>query len=372
LLIDRGYPSWRERPESELRGDWGFDEERPLVTDGWSGSTFTEIVRFDRRQRLVLKRSSPALDWIVRATLDHRIREATLPSVLLREIAPLGRRVSGRFGGFLDAGCGDDGSAVILQEDLQATLDAWPRVDGTVLTEDALDHLLDGIALLHASHWDSAVEVGWARQGLDLAWCPVPERLTLLTRRSATGYAADGNPVGAIFLAGWAGFERHAPQGAIDLIEGLSQDPLPLVAALGRLPSRGLHGDLKLANAGMDGTFIDWQMMLRAPVAVDLGWFLVSNSAELPLTPGLTLDRYLAAAYRWSRWDGQTATDDLDAVLGDWEAQVDLAAIVGLLLRGWRKGRDTDDGITLGSGITAADDLAWWCRRAVEAADRRL
>ena len=69
---------------------------------------------------------------------------------------------------------------------------------------------------------------------------------------------------------------------------------------------------------------------------------------------------------------GQTQTDDLDAIVGDWDAQVDLATIVGLLLRGWRKGRDTDDGVTLGSGVSAADDLAWWCRRAVEAAERRL
>ena len=46
--------------------------------------------------------------------------------------------------------------------------------------------------------------------------------------------------------------------------------------------------------------------------------------------------------------------------------------IVGLLLRGWRKGADTVAGATLGSGVTAADDLAWWCERAVEAAERRL
>ena len=46
--------------------------------------------------------------------------------------------------------------------------------------------------------------------------------------------------------------------------------------------------------------------------------------------------------------------------------------IVGLLLRGWRKGLDAEAGAILGSGVAAADDLAWWCDRAVEAADRRL
>jgi hypothetical protein len=45
---------------------------------------------------------------------------------------------------------------------------------------------------------------------------------------------------------------------------------------------------------------------------------------------------------------------------------------VGLLLRGWRKGSDTEAGVTLGSGVSAAEDLAWWCARAVEAAERVL
>ena len=46
-----------------------------------------------------------------------------------------------------------------------------------------------------------------------------------------------------------------------------------MVEALGRLPARGLHGDLKLANVALfEGAtvgFIDWQMTLRAPVAVN-------------------------------------------------------------------------------------------------------
>ena len=60
------------------------------------------------------------------------------------------------------------------------------------------------------------------------------------------------------------------------------------------------------------------------------------------------------------------------AVLGDWDAQVDLAWISGLVLRGWRKGLDAEAGITLPSGLTAAEDLAAWSARAVEAASRRL
>jgi hypothetical protein len=49
-----------------------------------------------------------------------------------------------------------------------------------------------------------------------------------------------------------------------------------------------------------------------------------------------------------------------------------VALIVGLLLRGWRKGLDADAGLVTACGWSAADDLDWWAREAAEAARRRL
>ncbi len=134
-------------------------------------------------------------------------------------------------------------------------------------------------------------------------WCPLRERLLLLTRPSAERYRAEGLAVGDRFLAGWDAFERAGPDGgASALIRGLSDDPSPLLAALGRLPATGIHGDLKLANVALldDGrvALIDWQMMTLAPVAVELGWLLVSNSASLPIEPEAVLARYRDAAGR--------------------------------------------------------------------------
>jgi hypothetical protein len=62
----------------------------------------------------------------------------------------------------------------------------------------------------------------------------------------------------------------------------------------------------------------------------------------------------------------------LERTIGDWDAQRDLTWIVGLVLLGWRKGLDAEAGAVLASGVSAADDLAWWCEQAVEAAGRRL
>jgi thiamine kinase-like enzyme len=225
----------------------------------------------------------------------------------------------------------------------------------------------------------------------------LPERLLLLSRPSAERYRAEGNPVGEQFLAGWDSFDRQAPAAARELIEGLSADPGPLLEALGRLPRTGLHGDLKLANVAPldDGrvALIDWQMMSLAPVAVELGWFLVSNSSSLRQPPDEVMAAYRASAVRaasdwlpvgnsWltgpsvgppmERNPDRLPPRDLDATIGDWKAQLDLTWIVGLLLRGWRKGLDAEAGAVLPSGVSAAADLAWWSGHAVDAADRRL
>jgi hypothetical protein len=117
-------------------------------------------------------------------------------------------------------------------------------------------------------------------------------------------------------------------------------------------------------------------------VAVELGWFLVTNSAALPETPTQILERYRQAASSIGFDTGQTriapqmfvtkTTDTQSTRNDEWGAQVDLAWIIGLLLRGWRKGLDAESGATLGSGISGRDDLDWWSEHAVAAAARRL
>ena len=351
--------------------------EQPFPTDGWSGAVFSTIEKGG--ERYVLKRTSAARDWIVRATSDAGIREAWIATHLDRTslMAPGPIRMP-YLGAAVD---GDD--TVLLMPDLSTELIAWDRPEHDPVIEPAtLRRVLDGVARLHALPWSVIVD-GTARRAAgdgeaDLPpWCPLAERLTLLTRRSAEGYERDGNPVGERFLAGWDAFDRRAPQAASDLIARLTADVGPLVDALGRLPAAGLHGDLKLANVALLSedriAFIDWQMTLEAPIAVELGWLLVSNSGSLPLQPDSVVDSYLEGL-RWfaGRWSAADRRHDFADLTGDVDAQRDLTWIVGLLLRGWRKGLDTEAGTMLPSGMTAGEDLAWWSERAVDAAERRL
>jgi hypothetical protein len=292
----------------------------------------------------VLKRDSLARDWIARVTDDDpELREA----LLVRSGPALPAPV--RLPHLAVARDGDE--IGLLMPDLTGTLLTWESpVDVAIV-----DQVLGALAALHGEGWHAALPSSFP-------WTDLQTRVLLLTRQSAARYEAAGLPVGERFRLGWDAFDRHATSAARSLIDRLTEDPEPLFRALARLPVAGLHGDLKLGNAGLadDGTvwLIDWQMTLVAPIAVELGWFLVCNVAGLPLDPDATLERYRLAT--------GLPNDD------QWAAQRDLAIIIGLVLRGWRKGYDADAGLTLPNGWTAAQDLGWWGDAAVDAAARRL
>jgi hypothetical protein len=380
---------WTEVELAELLASAGLTgmPETPFPSDGWSGATFRLLQRPDGR-RYVLKRDAYASNWIARATADVGLREAVVASAAAAGGIEVPESIELPY-----VGAARDGDGVaILMPDLTSQLIAWEDpAAASAFDAAALATVIDAVSSLHATPHAllprSEALTGWP-------WCPLRQRLLLLARPSAQRYSDEGTWVGERFLAGWDAFDRRASGSARRLVEDLSDDPATLIAALDRLPATGLHGDLKLSNVGLlPGhriALIDWQMMLRAAVAVELGWFLVSNVALLPLPPLPVLDayrdslrRYLAEAGRGVERDG-LAGDGLAcdreadyrrewaSVVGDWEAQVDLAWIVGLLLRGWRKGLDAEAGASLASGVTAADDLAWWCDMAVQAAERRL
>jgi phosphotransferase family enzyme len=333
---------WNSRslPELLAANDLEGAVEQPFPNDGWSGSQLTLLRRGE--DRFVLKRTSWGTDWIARATHDHALREAFVAADEL----PLPGAIRAPYLG----AAGEGAFAAILMPDLTGALFDWERLIGP----GDLDRVFEHVAALHASTAETDPE---------FPWCPIRERLELLTRPSAELYVASGLAVGQRFVDGWDAFDRTADPAATALIRRLSADVAPLLGALAREPDALLHGDLKLANVGfVDGgmALIDWQMVTRAPVAVELGWLVVSNVASLPEPPEILFARY------------RRASTAAGVALGDWEAQLDLAVLVGLLLRGWRKGLDAESGTPTGWGASGPDDLAWWSRRAVEAADRRL
>ena len=363
---------WDRRQLADLLADYRLAgrQREPLVHDGWSGAELELIDRGD--ERFVLKRTSAARDWIVRATNDPDLREAWAGAIF-----GVGSRwlPESLVGSCLGVAADGDGAA-LLMPDLSAELIAWERPGHEpALDTVVLDRILRAVAGLH---FGLAWRPPWLSSG---PWCGWAERLLLLSPIAAARYRAEKNAVGDVFAAGWETFDRLASAPARRLVHDLAADPAPLIDALHTLPVTVLHGDLKLSNVALVGDgvgLIDWEMVMLAPVAVELGWLLVSNVALLREPPGAVLDIYRKHVMDLAHpLIGPEAEQDPSApptmdVLGDWQAQADLAIVVGLLLRGWRKGLDAEAGLVHPSGVSAADDLSWWCRRALEVAEERL
>src|SRR5687767_5374623 len=240
---------WRDRTLLDLLTEHGLElsPEHAFPTDGWSGATFTGLVDPVGR-RYVLKRTSLATDWIARATRDDDLREGWLAARPPEATAWLPRTSIA----YLGAAADGDGVA-ILMPDLSTELIAWERPGyDPVIDDPTLRRVIEAVARLHAMPWSRVLESAAERASEPPPpWCPLAERLTLLARPSAAAYASDGNAVGQRFLAGWDAFDRRAPEAARELVRALGEDPGPLVAALAKLPSVGLHGDLKLANVAL-------------------------------------------------------------------------------------------------------------------------
>jgi len=347
-------------PLSDLLRRNGDDPatEEPFPNDGWSGATMTRLRSDGGDRGFILKRDSLGRDWIARATADGPVlREAWFAAqgpALPRPVrAPC-------------LGAGLDGDEVgILMPDLTGILFDW----NATLSLAQLDRVLLAMATLHSHPWAEAFD-----EGAD-HWTPWRERLTLICRPSLERPGPARDAVADRIIPGWDAWDRLASPAARELIAALAADPGLLLDALSSEPRTILHGDLKLANVGLaaDGAveIVDWQMVMAAPVAVELGWFLVSNVNALPLPANVIIERYFWALDLVGT-DERGKTGSRANVVTDRARQVDLAILIGLLLRGWRKGADAEADVTLASGVRAADDLAWWCDRAVEAGGRIL
>jgi hypothetical protein len=298
--------------------------EEHIAHAGFSGAHVSRLTGLGG-EAFVLKRMSIERDWIMRATDDFSCREAAFAHIA----TCLPPEVSTPTLGI--AREGDD--YALLMRDITADLLPQEEIRDVEL-------ILRDVAALHAAPPPIDAPV---------PWCDLGKRLTLLTPRGAAIAGSYGAPVARDLDLGWALFARHASPRAREIVRALTDDVSPLVNALARLPTALLHGDLKFDNIGIrphGGLWlIDWAMTLIAPAAVDLGWFLAINSRRMPIP----LDEVMALYER-------TATISPEHLPRHRATTV----LCGLLLRGWRKAIDADEG--------EPDELRWWCEAVADAA----
>jgi hypothetical protein len=196
----RGQRARRDLPRSRSR------------IDGWSGRTLTVLQR--GRERFVLKRTSPTMDWIVRATHDVALREGVVANGSLHLVEPL-------VAPYLGTASDGDGIA-ILMPDLSAELIAWERRPTTPASRwrhssRVLQRTAGSTRCRGPTTEPTTPDWSWP-------WCPLRERLLLLTgpppslpRRGPRRRRALPVRVGRL--------DRTAPAAARALVEQLSTDP---------------------------------------------------------------------------------------------------------------------------------------------------
>jgi hypothetical protein len=310
--------------------------EAPIVGVGLSGARLSRVESDGRSY--ILKRLRLQDDWLMRVTGDAAYREAQFAVSPLAKRLPAGVRTPS-----LGASFDDDGRAILMHDITDILLP-----DAQVVPADAMDAMLGRFADLHAAFWDDPMA------DANVAWCAARHRISLLGPGTGEMLIREGRDFG--ITRGWRAFEQLVPPVVADLERRLARDMTPLLATLQSLPQTLLHGDLKIANFGWDGdvlSLLDWAMVMRGPVAIDLAMFLTMNSSVLPWPLDETLDRYAshlehalgAERFAAARWWQQRAAIMLS----------------GIVYYGWGKALDAESG--------RPDELRWWCDGAMAAVE---
>jgi hypothetical protein len=263
----------------------------------------------------IVKRTAPAWDIIMRVTGDTACREMLVwQRGLLDRLPP-------EVGHTVVAGAVDgDGWALLLRDigDLMHPCQRWPSDGWAPLSQPELLVFLDGLAALHERYWKDAALLETA-----LGLCELSALYASFSPAVAAREAGSPHALITILREGWRQFEREAAPDLVRLVQGLQADTRPLHDALRRYPWTLVHADPSCKNFGItlapDPQIIlfDWQLVTRAPPAVDLAFFLSLFSAVLPVSYDEAIDQYRdrLAARLGRRFDDRWWRPQLDAAL---------------------------------------------------------
>lgn len=293
-----------------------------VSVDSATGASLERLVlpgTLEGAARYVVKRLRPRGDWIGRATNDERMREYRLAVGGIYRALPAG--VGTAVTGAVEL---EDGGAALIMHDIAPAL--VPPGDEPI-TEEQLALSLRALARMHAAFYGFPAKL---MAGLGL--CVPMHWLTLLAPATAVREAGTTppDPVTPHIQPGWDAFARLVPD-AWAVVAPLQSDPMPVVHGLRACPDTFVHGDVKAGNLAFNGEqviLLDWSQTLRAPGALDLGWYLAVNSARLPASRETAIEVYRAARAEFGR---------LPAAGEQWDRELALALLAGTLRLGWAK-----------------------------------
>jgi len=291
---------------------------------GVSGNTFLSVETADddgATRAYIVKRTAPSWDIIMRITGDTACREMLVWRQRLLDRLPdaIGHTV---------VGCAVDGDGwALLLRDITQQMHAcqrWPDPGWAPLNERELATFLDGLAAMHAEFWEDA-----ALLDPQLGLCELPWLYASFSPATVEREAGSPHPLLPFLRMGWEQFGQVAAPELVRLARRLQADTSPLIDALRRYPWTLAHGDPNTKNFGLELAptpkllLLDWQLVTRAPPAVDLAFFLALFSPVLPVSNEAVIEQYRQrlAARLGRRFD-----------VSWWQPQLDLA-MLGHFLR---------------------------------------
>jgi hypothetical protein len=317
---------------------------QPLQAANAKSGSRLQVVETNEGQgpRFILKQTSLAWDWIMRATEDHLCRSVTLWQYGLFDRLPPETEH-----GVLACALDEQGWAILMQ-DVGPALLPYTR-----FSEAENAFFMEAMAALHATFFE-APELTDPRLNL----CQPQHAYTMFS--PATGYREIGgtDEIPQRILEGWELLPSLVEPDVTEVIQTLLADPQPLCEALSRYPSTLVHGDWRHANQGLRQEeqprliLLDWQLAVVAPPALEIGRCMTTNSALLPVSKEATIELY---------------RQQLARRLGDrfreswWRPQLELGLLGGFLQDGWAVALKATHWYV---GANAREhwqaDLQWW------------
>lgn len=297
--------------------------------DGRSGARL-ERVRLDDGTRLVVKRTSPSVDLVMRITGSQVSREHRLWQAGVLD------RLPGGTGHALVDSWQDGDETVLVMRDLGDTVVGW----GRTISREECRGLWAATTAMHQTF------AGDSPEGL----VPIADRVSLFAPGRMRAELATGHPLPVAVLEGWERFaEIVSPDVAAAIIDVLYR-PRRLAGPLSRRPSTLIHGDLWLVNIAFEAaqvTLLDWDLATWAPPALELALFLNGNSSRV------RAGRDDVVADFQALWGG--AHDGV---------ALRLALFAGLADLGWNKALDATGHPDPAVRARERADLDWWVAQA--------
>lgn len=333
----------REHLESVLGAIRSVDIQ-PLDTKGFSGcrlQILSTVLDDGTSKRFILKFIPLKTDWTCRLSGATRCREAAL--LAAQSLSGVWSIFSSPYIAYAE----NEAESALLMEDLTSHL--LPDVRKP-LEEEEESSLVITLARLHAFYWHSTeLEDPWLAR-LSSFWSILGPDL----RGDAIASQRLAPRMYEALVRGWTIALRSLPAGVVKILSTRAEEAEQRWA---HLPWTLVHGDVKVANFVLrpDGgvSAFDWALVGRAPVSVDLGWYLAVNATRLTGTKESFLDRWR-----------QTLESALGEKLpdGQWQEITTAALIIGARMLLWSKAVALDSG-----NASARAEWEWWVSRLEEA-----